>query len=249
MVIKHTNPCGVASKANALEAFSAARACDPLSAFGGIISIGAEIDAELAQTILEQFVEIVVCKSITKEALEVFAKKKNVRLIQCDFAKLAVEQAKESVQIKQFGSDYLLQDLDNELAKVSTMECVTQAKPSERQLKDLQFAWCVCKHTKSNAIIIAKNAQAIGVGAGQMSRVDAAELAIKRAKAHGHEIEGAVAASDAFLPFPDTLEVLNEAGVVALAQPGGSIKDKDVIASADQRNVVMLATGQRHFRH
>ncbi len=248
VVIKHTNPCGAAIRPTTLEAFQAARDCDPISAFGGIIALSGVLDGETAKLIVEGFVEVVLAEEISKEAKEVFAKKKNVRLVKCDFSELRENLKAPNVVIKKSFDDYLLQSDDIALAEISA-EKVVSGDATPEILADLDFAWRVCKHVKSNTIVLAKNKQAIGVGAGQMSRVDAAHLSIQRAKTHGFSAQGAVSASDAFLPFPDTLEVLNDAGVVALVQPGGSIKDDAVIDSAKSRNMVMVLTGERHFRH
>lgn len=249
VVIKHANPCGAAVHKNPLDAFILARDCDPVSAFGGIIVVSGTVDEKLAKEITSNFVEVVVVQDYTPEAAEVFAKKKNVRLIVADYETYLRSRKPHRLQIRAYLDDFLVQSFDAKTVLPSQVEIVTASKPTERQLFDMNFAWMVCKHVKSNAIVLAKNGQAVGIGAGQMSRIDAARIAVERAKAHGHSLEGAVAASDAFLPFPDTLEILNEAGIVALAQPGGSVKDEDVIASANSRNVAMAFTGERHFRH
>lgn len=249
VVIKHCNPCGVAIRANTNEAFEAAKACDPLSAFGGIISIGGQIDKDTASAILEQFVEVVICEDFTKEALEVFKTKKNVRLIQANFSDLGDELKNGEIRVKNSFGDFLLQNADNALFELRSAKVVTKAKPTEQMLADFHVAWMLVKHVKSNTIVVVKDGQAVGIGAGQMSRVDAAKLAVERARLHGHSLDGAVAASDAFLPFPDTFEILVEAGIKGLVQPGGSIKDEDVVYFADSQNAVMLITGERHFRH
>ena len=249
VVIKHANPSGAAIAADSIQAYKLARDCDPVSAFGGIVVVAGEVGAELAKEITSVFVEVVVVEKITPEAQEVFAKKKNVRLIICDYQKYLAARTPQRLQIRAYLDDYLLQTFDATTTMPSKAKVVSATPPSDQQMADLDFAWKVCKHVKSNAIVLVKDGQAIGVGAGQMSRVDAAKIAVQRAKTHGHSLEGAVAASDAFLPFPDTLEILNEAGIVALAQPGGSVKDEEVIASADSRKVAMVFTGERHFRH
>lgn len=249
VVIKHANPSGVAIRKTNLEAFQAARACDPVSSFGGIIAVSGVLDKALSECILEQFVEVVLFNEIDDKAREVFSKKKNVRLLQCDFDALLKEQKAGGVSYRKFYNQYLVQTLDTEIVSLKESQAVTQIKPSAEQLRDLDFAWKVCKYVKSNAIVIVKNEQAIGVGAGQMSRLDSAQIAVKRAATHGHSVEGAVVASDAFLPFSDVLEILNDAGVVSLAQPGGSINDQPVIDAANARGMSMLFTGMRHFRH
>ena len=249
VVIKHLNPCGVAVRDSALEAFEAARSCDPISAFGGIIAVSGELDEALAASILEGFVEVVLAERITEDALGVFKKKKNIRLLECDFSYLQSVFFSERAVVKNFADGYLLQSDDVSLKDLEQAEVVTEEKPSNEMLADLKFAWQVAKHVKSNTIVVAKDLKAIGVGAGQMSRVDAARISLERAKLHGHDVADSVAASDAFLPFPDTLEVLNDAGVAALVQPGGSIKDQSVIDAANTRKMVMITTGERHFRH
>ena len=249
VVIKHSNPCGAAIANTTLEAFVAARDCDPVSAFGGIVALSGTLDDKVAQAILEGFVEVVLAQEITPGARDLFSKKKNIRVIECDFASYLTEKQQGGYTIRNFGEEFLVQTSDNSIARPEACEVVAGEAPSAKQLEDFELAWKVCKHVKSNTIVIAKNGQAVGVGAGQMSRVDAARLAVSRAGTHGHDIKGAVAASDAFLPFPDTLEILNDAGVIGLIQPGGSIKDADVIACAAQRGVTMLFSRERHFRH
>lgn len=249
VIIKHSNPCGAAIRANARDAFIAARECDPVSAFGGIVAVSGMVDADLASTIVEGFVEVVLVRDLTPEAAEVFAKKKNVRLIICDFERYLAEKSKGALSVRNFFGDFLVQSIDNQLTVPTQERVVSKAQPTDEMMSDMQFAWKVCKHVKSNAIVLVKDKRAIGIGAGQMSRVDAAKIAIQRAKTHGFAVEGTVAASDAFLPFTDTLETLNDAGVAALVQPGGSIKDQEVFACADARGVVMALTGERHFRH
>ena len=249
VVIKHSNPCGAALADNSLEAFIRARACDPLSAFGGIVALSGELSKELAESILEGFVEVLLVSSVSDGAKTVLEKKKNLRLIQCDFDGLHEQRQQASITVRNFHGDYLVQTVDETLQPLSADSLAAGPKVDAGKLADMEFAWKLAKHVKSNTIVIVKDLQGIGIGAGQMSRVDAARIAVQRAKAHGHSIEGAVAASDAFLPFPDTLEILAEAGVSGLVQPGGSIKDKVVIEAANKLAVSMLLTGQRHFRH
>lgn len=248
VIIKHTNPCGSAVRATNEEAFKTARACDPVSAFGGIIAMGGEISKALAESIIEGFVEVIIAPKFSPEALEVFLTKKNIRLLECNIEGVRQKKKQGMPLPRRFLGDYLLQTSDELAAEISTSSAVC-GEVSEKMLTDINFAWCVCKHVKSNAIVIAKDRQAIGVGAGQMSRVDAARLAVQRCLDQGFDPKGAVAASDAFLPFADTLEVLADAGVIALAQPGGSLRDEEVKAKAMERKVAMLFTGERHFRH
>ena len=249
VIIKHSNPCGSALSATPLQAFIDARECDPVSAFGGIVVLSGTVDEELAAEVTTLFVEVVAVQSLSPAAREVFAKKKNVRLIECDFDRFIALRKQGGLSVRNYFGDFLVQTADFDISLPSAGKTVTKRKADTAMIADLDFAWRVCKHVKSNAIVIAKDGRAIGVGAGQMSRVDAAKIAIQRAELHGHSIQGAVAASDAFLPFPDTLEILQAAGVAALAQPGGSIKDEDVVKRADELNVAMLFTGERHFRH
>lgn len=248
VIIKHTNPCGAAIAEDNLQAFLQARSCDPISAFGGIIAVSGELTEELADSICDGFVEVVLASSFSSGALTRFSKKKNVRLLECDFDRLGL-QAKSASEIKPAMGGYLLQSVDRSCVLASQGRSVAAVSPSEAQLKQLDLAVVICKHVKSNAIVIVNEGKAVGVGAGQMSRVDAARLSVMRAELHGHNLKGAVAASDAFLPFPDTLEVLSDAGVEALVQPGGSLKDQDVIDAANRRKLSLVFTGERHFRH
>lgn len=249
VAIKHSNPCGVAVKNSVYDAFISARACDPISIFGGIIAVSGQLDEKTALAICEGFVEIVIADDISSEAIKVFSQKKNLRLIRADYAKYREISKKSRVSIRSCYCDYLLQDIDNRLTMDDGWTLVCGEVSSAQKLNDYRLAWKVCKHVKSNAIVIVKDECVIGVGAGQMSRLDSARIAIERAQAHGHSIQGSVAASDAFLPFPDTLEILHHGGVTGLVQPGGSVKDEVVIDSARMRGVTMFFAGERHFRH
>jgi phosphoribosylaminoimidazolecarboxamide formyltransferase/IMP cyclohydrolase len=249
VVIKHSNPCGAALADTGLDAFTSARACDPVSAFGGIVALSGELNAETAEAMNEGFLEVLCVESLSDDAKRILGKKKNLRVILCDFKKLDALREKNSMMIRNAFGSYLVQSADLQLATLSLEEQVCGAPITESEMNDLDFAHRIAKHVKSNAIVIVKDLQAIGVGAGQMSRVDSARLAVSRARSFEHGIAGAVAASDAFLPFPDTLEILNDAGVNALIQPGGSIKDDTVIDVAKKRNVKMIFTGERHFKH
>lgn len=249
VIIKHSNPCGVAVRPAVHDAFVEARSCDPLSAFGGIIAVSGTVDENLVELMLEGFVEVVLAADYTEGALQAFKRKKNVRVIQCNFGELEERAGKDLLSLRNAFGDYLVQTTDAELRPLSEAEVATERAPDEQMRADLALAWQICKHVKSNTIVVVKDGKAIGIGAGQMSRVDAAHFALQRAKTHGHDASGAVAASDAFLPFADTLEVLNDGGVIALIQPGGSIKDESVVEAANSRNMVMLFTGERHFRH
>ena len=253
VVIKHSNPCGAAVRDTAVTAFEAARACDPVSAFGGIVAISSEVDRELAESINEGFVEVLAAGSFTEGALEVLARKKSMRVLECDYYALQEIRRTEPLVARSFFDGFLMQSPDLQTARISSgisdYKVVSEKSPSQELLVDLNFAWIVSKHVKSNAIVLAKDLTAIGIGAGQMSRVDAARLAVERAHCHGHTVTGSAGASDAFLPFPDTLEVISASGAIALVQPGGSIKDEEVISEANRLGVAMVFTGERHFRH
>jgi phosphoribosylaminoimidazolecarboxamide formyltransferase/IMP cyclohydrolase len=238
-IIKHTNPCGAATGATILEAYQKALAADPISAFGGVIGINREVDAAAAEEIAKLFVEAIAAPSFTPEALARFGAKKNLRLVE-------VRSAQTARVVKQVSGGLLLQDADRGHVTASELKTVTKRPPTEDELAALLFAWRVCKHVKSNAIVYARNGQTISVGAGQTSRVDAAKFGAMKAVL---PLEGCVAASDAFFPFPDGLEVVAAAGATAVIQPGGSVRDEEVIAAADRLGVAMVFTGMRHFRH
>jgi len=238
-IIKHTNPCGAATGVTILEAYQKALAADPISAFGGVIGINREVDEAAAEEIAKLFVEAIAAPSFTEAARSRFATKKNLRLVE-------VKSAETPRVIKQVSGGLLLQDADRGHVTASGLKIVTERRPSEDELAALLFAWRVCKHVKSNAIVYARNGQTIGVGAGQMSRVDAAKFGAMKAVL---PLTGCVAASDAFFPFPDGLETVVAAGATAVIQPGGSVRDDEVIAAADRLGIAMVFTGMRHFRH
>jgi phosphoribosylaminoimidazolecarboxamide formyltransferase/IMP cyclohydrolase len=238
-IIKHTNPCGAATGSTVLEAYEKALAADPISAFGGVIGINREVNAEAATSIAKLFVEAIAAPAFTEEALAIFAGKKNLRLV-------LVHSAPLKPVVKQVSGGLLVQDADAGHIVESDLKIVTQRQPTPDEIASLLFAWRICKHVKSNAIVYAKDGQTIGVGAGQMSRVDAARFGAMKAAL---PLAGCVAASDAFFPFPDGLESVVQAGATAVIQPGGSVKDADVIAAADRLGIAMVFTGLRHFRH
>ncbi len=238
-IIKHTNPCGAATGTTVREAYQKALACDPVSAFGGVIGINRPVDAAAAEEIAKLFVEAIAAPSFSGEALDRFATKKNLRLVE-------ITPASVRPIIKQVSGGLLLQDADTGRAAESEVKVVTQRPPTAEELRGLLFAWRVCKHVKSNAIVYAREGQTVGIGAGQMSRVDAARIGAQKAVL---PLKGTVAASDAFFPFPDGLEAVAAAGATAVIQPGGSVKDQDVIAAADKLGMAMVFTGMRHFRH
>ncbi len=238
-IIKHSNPCGVAVRSSLLEAYARALDCDRTSAFGGIVALNETCDRATAEAIAEIFTEVVVAPGFEDEALEVLTRKKNVRILRAPLEPVTAPD------VRTVAGGFLLQYPDppdsGEDAKV-----VTEAQPTDRQLEDLRLAWVVAKHVKSNAIVLVKDGAAVGVGAGQMSRVESTELAARRA---GEQAAGSVCASDAFFPFRDGLDAAVAAGAIAVIQPGGSVRDDEVIAAADEHGVPMLFTGRRHFRH
>ncbi|HXI12183.1 MAG TPA: bifunctional phosphoribosylaminoimidazolecarboxamide formyltransferase/IMP cyclohydrolase [Thermoanaerobaculia bacterium] len=238
-IIKHTNPCGVAvAEAAVADAFRSAIAADPVSAFGGIVGTNREVTEEAARVIEPLFLEVVVAPSFSPAALELLGKKKNLRLIQ-------TRPADPQFEIRSAAGGYLLQSPDR-ISSPEGWSCSTRRAPTEAEMRGLEFAWIVCAHVKSNAIVLTNSHQSIGIGAGQMSRVDSARLAIMKATL---PTAGAVAASDAFFPFADGLSLLLDAGITAVVQPGGSVRDHEVIAAADDRGIAMMFTGERHFRH
>ena len=239
IIVKHTNPCGAATGATILEAYQKALACDPVSAFGGVIGINREVDGQAAEEIAKLFVEAIAAPAFTPDAKDRFATKKNLRLVE-------VRTAPPRPVIKHVSGGLLLQDADTIRVNEDELKVVTWRPPTADELRSLIFAWRVCKHVKSNAIVYARDGQTVGMGAGQMSRVDAARFGAQKAVL---PLKGTVAASDAFFPFPDGLEAVAAAGATAVIQPGGSVKDQDVIAAADRLGIAMVFTGIRHFRH
>lgn len=242
-IIKHTNPCGASTGATVLEAYKRALEADPVSAFGGVIGINREVDGPAAEEIAKLFVEAIVAPGFTQDALERFAVKKNLRLVK-------ITPAETPRVIKQVSGGLLVQDADRLRITEAELKVVTDRNPSPEEMRALIFSWRVCKHVKSNAIVYARysdgHGQTVGIGAGQMSRVDAARFGAMKAVL---PLAGTVAASDAFFPFPDGLETIAAAGATAVIQPGGSVKDADVIAAANRLGVAMVFTGVRHFRH
>lgn len=239
IIVKHTNPCGAATGTTVLEAYQKALASDTVSAFGGIIGINREVDGTAAEEIAKLFVEAIAAPAFTAEARERFAAKKNLRLVE-------VRSAPARPVVKHVSGGLLMQDADTAKVAESELDVVTWRPPTAEELRNLIFAWRVCKHVKSNAIVYARDGQTIGVGAGQMSRVDAARFGAMKAVL---PLTGCVAASDAFFPFPDGLEEVAKAGATAVIQPGGSVNDQKVIEAADKLGLAMVFTGVRHFRH
>ena len=246
MIVKHANPCGVATGSSVLEAYDRAYATDPTSAFGGIIAFNRELDAETAKAIVErQFVEVLIAPSIAPECIAIIATKKGVRLLEAGRREGTIQQ----LNMKRVSGGLLVQDNDQGVITREGLKVVTKRAPSGREINDLIFAWHVVKYVKSNAIIYAKNNQTLGIGAGQMSRVYSARIAAIKAADEKLEVAGSVMASDAFFPFRDGLDSAAEVGVKAVIQPGGSMRDDEVIAAADEHGIAMVFTGIRHFLH
>jgi len=244
VIIKHANPCGVAVAASALEAYRLAFATDPTSAFGGIIAFNRELDADTALAVAGQFVEVLIAPKVSAAAKEALAKKENVRVLEVPLAAGA-----NLFETKRIGGGMLVQSPDDFNIAASDLKVVTKIQPSAQQLEDMLFAWRVAKFVKSNAIVFCAKGQTLGVGAGQMSRIDSARIASIKAKNANLTLAGSVVASDAFFPFRDGLDVVADAGAVAVIQPGGSMRDAEVIAAADERGIAMVFTAHRHFRH
>ena len=245
VIVKHANPCGVALGNNLLDAYNRAYSTDPESAFGGIIAFNQELDVDTAEAIVErQFVEVIIAPQVSPAASKVVSAKKNVRLLECgEWAK----HASPRVDFKRVNGGLLVQDADLQLTQ--ELKMVTQRTPTEQEMEDLLFTWKVAKYVKSNAIVYGKDRMTIGVGAGQMSRVNSARIAGIKAEHAGLQVKGSVMASDAFFPFRDGLDQAAENGITAVIQPGGSMRDEEVIAAADEHNIAMVFTGMRHFRH
>jgi len=244
VIVKHANPCGVAIGDDMVTAYDRAYSTDPESAFGGIIAFNGELDGHTARTIIErQFVEVIIAPKVSQEAIEVVSEKKNVRLLECG----AWDESIETLDFKKVNGGLLVQSSD--LLLYNDLKVVSQRQPSEQEMADLIFSWRVAKFVKSNAIVYGKENMTIGVGAGQMSRVNSARIAAIKAEQAGLTVQGSVMASDAFFPFRDSIDSAAEAGIAAIIQPGGSMRDEEVIAAADEHGMAMVFTGMRHFRH
>jgi phosphoribosylaminoimidazolecarboxamide formyltransferase/IMP cyclohydrolase len=243
-VIKHTTPCGVAVAASALEAFRKARATDPVSAFGSVIALNTVVDKATAAAMSDLFVEVVAAPSFHADALEIFAAKKQLRVVE-----LPVSSGTGSLDFKRVRGGFLVQDQFQFDPSEQAWEVATKRSPTEAEWNDLRFAWAGVAAVKSNAILLARNEMAIGIGAGQMSRVDSVFLAVHKARQQGHATEGSVLASDGFFPFADNVELAADAGVKAIIQPGGSVRDAEVIEAANRHGLAMVMTGKRQFRH
>jgi phosphoribosylaminoimidazolecarboxamide formyltransferase/IMP cyclohydrolase len=246
VIVKHANPCGVALGKDLLEAYDRAYQTDPTSAFGGIIAFNRELDEATARAIIDrQFVEVIIAPSISAEAKAAVADKKNVRLLECG----QWNSRTQGLDIKRVNGGILVQDRDQGMVDLADLKVVSKRQPTEAELKDLLFCWKVAKFVKSNAIVYAKGGQTIGVGAGQMSRVYSAKIAGIKAADEGLQVEGSVMASDAFFPFRDGIDAAAAAGISCVIQPGGSMRDEEVIQAADEHGMAMVFTGMRHFRH
>ena len=238
-IIKHTNPCGTATGKTLAEAYVRALECDPVSAFGGVIGVNRTVDAATATEMAKLFVEAIAAPKFDAAALEIFGKKKNLRLVE-------IKQGEQKWVLKNVSGGVLMQDNDIRPLTEADLKVVSERKPTAEEMRAMLFAWKVCKHVKSNAILYARDGQSVGVGAGQMSRVDSAKIGAMKAVL---PLKGTVAASDAFFPFPDGVEVIAQAGATAIIQPGGSVKDQEVIDAANRLGLAMVLTGVRHFRH
>lgn len=248
VIVKHANPCGVAVGADAHQAYAKAFQTDPTSAFGGIIAFNRPVDQAAAEAVSKQFVEVLMAPAFTPEALAIFQSKVNVRLVQIalpeDYASV-----RNAIETKRVGSGLLMQTADNHVLQLADLKVVTTTQPTPQQLQDLVFAWKVAQYVKSNAIVFCKDGMTMGVGAGQMSRLDSARIASIKAQHASLSLHGTAVASDAFFPFRDGLDVVVDAGATCIVQPGGSVRDQEVIDAANERGVAMVFTGVRHFRH
>ena len=246
-IVKHTNPCGVASADNFVDAYKLAFATDTVSPFGGIVALNGSVDKGFAEEIHSLFTEVIIAKSFSDDALEILTKKKDRRLVTANFAQIRKSM---NYNFRSIPDGMLYQKADLELySKENELKIVTEKKPTVEEMENLLFAWKVVKYVKSNAIVYAKNNRTLGIGAGQMSRVDSSRIAVEKAKISGLDLTNSVMASDAFLPFPDALLEAVNAGATAVIQPGGSVRDEEVIAEANKHGIIMCFTGMRHFRH
>lgn len=241
-IIKHTNPCGVGVASSPLEAFQRAKSTDPVSAFGGIIAFSGTVDGETAQEIAEMFAEVIIAPDFTAEARQVLSAKKNLRVLRMG----ETLRISTHLELRRISGGVLVQERDAELLDEEKFEIVTERQPTEAELRGLRFAWAICKHVKSNAIVYSAEHQLVGVGAGQMSRVDSVKLGASKAQL---PLTGTVLASDAFFPFRDGLDEAAKHGITAVIQPGGSVRDKEVIEAANEHGIAMVFTGMRHFKH
>ena len=243
VIIKHTNPCGVALADTPLSSYLKAKECDPVSAFGGIVGFNRQVDAATAHELTSTFLEAVIAPGYTQEALDIFTAKKNVRVMQVP---LLADYSREGYNLKKVVGGLLVQGRDLGMVKAADCRIVTDRTPTSSEYEALDFAWRVCKHVKSNAIVFTNRDQTVGIGAGQMSRVDSSRIAVQKALL---PTAGTVLASDAFFPFRDGVDAAADAGVTAIIQPGGSVRDEEVIKAANEHGIAMIFTGMRHFKH
>jgi len=244
VIVKHANPCGVGSSKDLLDAYKKAFSTDPTSAFGGIIACNTALDKNTASQIISQFVEVVIAPAYEAESLKIFESKPNIRLLE-----VTLDNNFNAFELKKIGGGLLVQSPDNFNIDMDHCKIVSKLKPNQEQMADMLFAWRVAKYVKSNAIVFCKNNQTLGIGAGQMSRVDSTKIASIKAQNANLDLINSVVASDAFFPFRDGIDVLATAGAKCVIQPGGSLRDEEVISAADELGLVMLFTGYRHFRH
>jgi phosphoribosylaminoimidazolecarboxamide formyltransferase/IMP cyclohydrolase len=246
-IVKHNNPCGAAEQESLRDAYRKALACDPISAFGGVLAFNRALDAETSEEVAKLFVECIVAPGYEAAALQNLASKKNLRLL--EMPREAAKGEFEEVELKRISGGVLVQEADRHELNEKELKVATDRAPTAAELRALLFGWKVCKHVKSNAIVFAREGQTVGVGAGQMSRVDSVKIAVIKAATAGLSLGGSVVASDAFFPFPDGVEEAGKAGATAVIQPGGSVRDADVIAAANKLGMAMVFSGVRHFRH
>jgi phosphoribosylaminoimidazolecarboxamide formyltransferase / IMP cyclohydrolase len=246
-IIKHNNPCGAAEQDSLVGAYAKALACDPISAFGGVLAFNRPLDAATAEEVAKLFVECIAAPGYEPAALEKFSTKKNLRLLELTRGEEPGESG--NLMLKPISGGILVQEADLDETTEADLKVVSQRAPTPDEIRSMLFAWKVCKHVKSNAIVFAKNTETVGIGAGQMSRVDAVKIAVIKSATSGLSLKGSVFASDAFFPFPDSVEEAAKAGATAVIQPGGSVRDNEVIAVADKLGLAMVTTGIRHFRH
>lgn len=244
LAVKHANPCGVGLGEDIFEAYKNAYDADPVSIFGGIVAVNRQVDEKTAKEMQKTFLEIIIAPSFSDEALEIFSSKKNLRLL--EMPDLALANSKDSLDMKKVAGGLLVQKLDTELYNPDDLVCVTKRQPTAEEMEQLIFAWKVVKHVKSNGICLVKGNKTVGVGPGQTNRVTALQLAVDYA---GDQAKGSVMGSDAFFPYPDSVELAKKAGITAIIQPGGSIKDEESIKVADEAGIAMVFTAMRHFKH
>jgi phosphoribosylaminoimidazolecarboxamide formyltransferase/IMP cyclohydrolase len=248
VIVKHANPCGVSHGSNLLESFEGALSCDPVSAFGGVIFFSHELDLQTATLVSEAFYEIIIAPKISSDAKVILSKKKNLRVLEVDY-ELATSELKKGSSFKSILGSFLVQTKDSLITRMNDVDWVSGSEFQGTEKEDAELSWTTVKHVTSNAITIASGGKIIGVGAGQMNRLDSSKIAVERAKRFGFSTKGAVVSSDAFFPFPDSIEVFKDAEVGLIIQPGGSVRDQEVFDAAKEFGIKMICTGRRHFKH